>query len=129
MKEQDRLSLIIRFQIIEGPDQEGCDDGREQGGLQILSARTGSMTSSDHEAHKDKQHIQISIPLGQSLFIKLLRDFVISRPNVRVDTTRYVCGFIMGWTGIGANGGYGIKPVGVICGVVVVIIAAGPMVG
>jgi hypothetical protein len=58
-----------------------------------------------YETHENEQHIQIRIPLRQPLFIKLLRNFVISGPNVRVDTARYICGFIMGWTGVGAGEG------------------------
>ena len=36
VKEQRCLFFVIWFQVVEGRDEEGCDDGREQGGLQTV---------------------------------------------------------------------------------------------
>jgi len=56
------------------------------------------MTTLNHETHKNEKPVQIRVPLFQPLFVELLRNFVISGPNIGMDTTRYICGFIMGWT-------------------------------
>ena len=93
-----------------------------------MSVRSELMASADHETYEDEQHIQICIPLRQPLFIKLLRNFVISRPNFCVDTTGYICGFIVGRTGVRTGRGHSIKPIGVTSGIVGVI-AAGFLVG
>ena len=37
MKNQGRLLLVVWSQIVEGPDEECCDDGGEQGSLLIVS--------------------------------------------------------------------------------------------
>ena len=71
------------------------------------------------DTHEDKQHIQIPVPLRQFLFIKLLGNFVICGPDIRVDTTRNIRGFIMGRGGVRAGRGHGIEPIGVIRGGVI----------
>ena len=49
--------FIIRFQIVEGPDEKGCDDGREQGGLQIASVQLESTTTPKDGTHENEQHV------------------------------------------------------------------------
>jgi len=63
-------------------------------------------TSSDHETHEDEEYIKIVTPLLQPLFVKLLRNLIVSGPNPRVHALGYSGRFIMGWTGVRAGGVY-----------------------
>ena len=99
MKEQGRLSLVIWFQVIEGRDEERCDDGREQRGLQTVSVRSESMTSPNDLAHENDWCIQFLIPLRQTHFIVLHRNSVVNGPDLWVDITEYICRFKIGYRG------------------------------
>ena len=71
-------------------------------------------TSSDHETHEDEEHIQIVIPLLQPLFVKLLRNFIVSGPNLRVHALGVPAGSC--WAGPGTGRGVFIGAVFSGCG-------------
>ena len=57
VKEQGRLLLIIWSQIIESPNEEGCDDGREQSSLHVASVRSESTIAPEDETHENEEHV------------------------------------------------------------------------
>ena len=55
MKNQGRLLLVVWSQIVEGPDEERCDDGGEQSSLSIVSVRRKFVIAPNHDARDSRK--------------------------------------------------------------------------